>query len=267
MAIIHHLNGGFLHAPPNPRVQCHCLLLEDEGGIALIDTGIGLEDVRNPVERVGVEAIAMAGFQFDEADTLARQLETLGFAPGDVGHVVLTHADPDHTGGLADFPDATVHMALEEARALAGGGWRYRPIQFGHGVNWKLYDTSTERWFGLEARPVELGLETRVLLVPLFGHTLGHCGVAIEQPDGRWALHVGDAYYLRVELDTDDHPVTAIATARADDDELRRASLAELRRLARHHGDVIDMFGYHDPTEFHPAAASTAASDDGAGRH
>jgi glyoxylase-like metal-dependent hydrolase (beta-lactamase superfamily II) len=87
------------------------------------------------------------------------------------------------------------------------------------------------------------------LLVPLFGHTLGHCGVAIHQGD-RWVLHVGDAYYLRIELATDDHPVSQLTRQRADDDGPRRASLEHLRRLARDHGDEIDLFGYHDPTEF-----------------
>lgn len=253
--VIHHLNGGFLHAPPNPRVQCHCLLLEHERGMALVDTGIGLEDIRRPVERIGADAIAWGGFQFDERDTLVRQVQTLGFSPSDVRDVVLTHADPDHTGGLADFPNATVHMSYEEALALAGGGWRYRPIQFSHGVDWKLHGPSDARWFGLEARRVDLPFRGRVMLIPTFGHTLGHCAVAIEQGDGRWALHAGDSYYLRPELETDDHPVTALAVARAEDDALRRASLAELRRLARDHADVIDMFGYHDPSEF-PAEAA-----------
>ncbi|HVL15236.1 MAG TPA: MBL fold metallo-hydrolase, partial [Gemmata sp.] len=89
------------------------------------------------------------------------------------------------------------------------------------------------------------------LLVPLFGHTLGHCGVAARAGD-RWLLHAGDAYYLRVELDRDDHPVSALAAQRADDDATRRQSLDHLRRLARDHADRIDLVGYHDFTEFPP---------------
>jgi glyoxylase-like metal-dependent hydrolase (beta-lactamase superfamily II) len=83
----------------------------------------------------------------------------------------------------------------------------------------------------------------------LFGHTLGHCGVAVRIGD-RWLLHVGDAYYLRVELSTDNHPVSALATMRADDDVLRRESLAFLRFVAQEHGTEVDLFGYHDFTEF-----------------
>ncbi len=35
-----------------------------------------------------------------------------------------------------------------------------------------------------------------------------------------------------------------------DDDELRRTSLAELLRLVRDHTDDVEMFGYHDFSEF-----------------
>jgi glyoxylase-like metal-dependent hydrolase (beta-lactamase superfamily II) len=166
-----------------------------------------------------------------------------------VAHVVLTHGDPDHTGGLADFPNATVHVSAEECADLGTGRERYLPVHFAHGVKWKSHPSSDAVWFGLEARPLELGFGTDVLLVPLFGHTLGHCGVAVRQGQ-RWMLHVGDAYYLRIELSTDHHPVSALTTQAAEDDNQRRASLGLLRRLMRDHQTEIDLFGTHDFTEF-----------------
>jgi glyoxylase-like metal-dependent hydrolase (beta-lactamase superfamily II) len=254
---IHHLNCGWLHAPPNPRASCHCLLLETPTGLALVETGIGRLDVRDPAGRVGPEAIAAAGFQFRDEDTAARQVERLGFGPADVTDILLTHGDPDHAGGLADFPHARVHLAAEELDALRSGNPRYRPPQFAHGPRWVPYPRSEERWFGLEARPVGLGSGAEAQLVWLPGHTLGHCGVAVRTGD-RWLLHVGDAYYLRAELGTDDHPVSALAALRADDDARRRASLSELRRLARDHAAEIDLFGYHDVSEFPPGQAERA---------
>lgn len=89
-----HLNCGWLHAPPHPKACCHCLLLEDPSGLALVDSGIGLEDVMHPDERLGRQLVDLAGFQFDEADTAVRQIERLGYAAADVRHIVLTHADP-----------------------------------------------------------------------------------------------------------------------------------------------------------------------------
>ena len=249
MTSIHHINCGSLQVPPNPKAICHCLLLEDEGGLALIDTGIGLLDVQQPLERIGQPLIDMAGFLFHEEDTAVRQVEKLGLRATDVKHIVLTHCDPDHAGGLADFPHATVHVAKEEHVSVRHGNSRYLPLQFAHGPVWKTYSPSTRRWFGLKARPVALGFESEVLLVPLFGHTLGHCGVAVRQGD-RWMLHAGDAYYLRVELMTDEHPVSVLAAQRADHDDQRNASLEHVRRLAGEHRNEIDLFGYHDPSEF-----------------
>ena len=257
---LHHLNCGVLHAPPNPRAACHCLLLEDRAGLALIDTGIGLEDVERPLERIGQPLIDLAGFQFHAGDTAIRQIERRGLRPADVAEIILTHADPDHTGGLADFPHATVHISAEEHARLETGHWRYLPQHFAHQPHWRTYAASPERWFGLEARRVALSLRADVLLIPLFGHTLGHCGVAVRQDD-RWVLHVGDAYYLRIELTTDEHPVSALAAQRADDDALRRRSLAELRRMARDHSAEIEMFGYHDFAEFPPNTADPATAD------
>ncbi len=250
MTNIHHINCGSLQVPPNPKAICHCLLLEDEDGLALVDTGIGLLDVQRPLERIGQPLIDVGGFRFHEGDTAVRQVEKLGFRTTDVRHVVLTHCDPDHVGGLADFPHADVHVAEEEHASVRRGRFRYLPVQFAHGPVWKTYPASSRRWFGLEARPVPLvGFGCEVLLVPLFGHTLGHCGVAVRQGD-RWVLHAGDAYYLRVELTTDDHPVSMLAAQRAEDNDQRKASLEHVRRLARDHQDEIDLFGYHDPTEF-----------------
>jgi glyoxylase-like metal-dependent hydrolase (beta-lactamase superfamily II) len=249
MTTIHHINCGSMQVPPNPKAICHCLLLEDNSGLALVDTGIGLLEVRSPVERIGQALINMVGLQFNEADTAVRQVERLGLRTKDVAHIVLTHCDPDHAGGLADFPHTRVHVSEEERASVASGHFRYLPQQFAHGPRWQTYPPSSRRWFGLEARPVALGFASEVLLIPLFGHTLGHCGVAVRQGD-RWALHVGDAYYLRVELATDDHPVSQLTAQRADDDAQRRASLEQLRRLARDHAGEIDLFGYHDPGEF-----------------
>jgi len=248
MTTVHHINCGSLHVPPYTAL-CHCLLLEDEKGLALVDTGIGLLDVKHPVERLGQPLIDMAGFLFNEHDTAVRRIEGLGFRTGDVTDVILTHADPDHTGGLADFPHARVHVSEEERASVDRGHFRYVPTHFAHGPKWQTYPASTRRWFGLEARPVALGFASEVLLIPLFGHTLGHCGVAVQQGNG-WVLHVGDAYYLKAETEVDDHPVSALTTQRADDDAQRRASLEQIKRLIRDHGGEVTTFGYHDSSEF-----------------
>lgn len=247
--IVYHLNCGVLHSPPNPPASCHCLLIENGGRLLLVESGIGLQDIANPLERIGQAAIAGAGFQFEERQTACRQIEKLGFRRTEVTDVVLTHCDPDHAGGLADFPDASVHVSNEEYTNLASGRERYSGSQFSHQPQWVTYPPATEHWFGLEARRLSIPGLTDIFLIPLFGHTLGHCGFALRT--GRtWLLHVGDAYYLRAELTNDHHPVSALAKNRADDDSQRRASLASLRRISHEQASDVNMFGYHDFTEF-----------------
>jgi len=248
MTKIHHINCGTLLVPNFPTVVCHCLLLEHETELTLVDTGTGLLDVQKPVKPLGQQLIDMAGFQFNEHDTAVGRIEQLGFSPDDVHHIVMTHCDPDHAGGLADFPNTKVHIAKEVWSHALSGQWRYISGQFEHKPRWQTYDSSQRQWFGLEARPVSLGFSSEVLLIPLFGHTLGHCGVAAQQGEG-WLLHVGDAYYLRAELTEENHPVSALAAQRAHNDQWRQSSLSELRRLLKDHGDEIQMTGYHDITE------------------
>lgn len=258
---IRHVNAGWLEAPPNPRVCCHCLLISDGRSAALVDTGIGLADVADPLRRVGQQAIEMAGFQFDAASTLRRQFERDDFPIESIEHVVMTHLDADHAGGLADFPWAAVHVSAEELAAVERGDTRYRDAQFDHGPRWRAYSAThatEEAWFGLAARRVNVGMNAVVLLVPLFGHTAGHCGVAIEGTDG-WTLHTGDAYYLRGELTDPAHPVDRIAAQRAVNDAARRRSLAELRRLAHDHKDEVRLFGYHDVEELPLTAGGRGA--------
>ncbi|MGE0801645.1 MAG: MBL fold metallo-hydrolase [Lautropia sp.] len=130
---------------------------------------------------------------FDPALAAIRQVEALGFDPRDVRHIVMTHMDLDHVGGLADFPWATVHMHAAEwqqctERRTFKDRKRYRPAMWRHGLRREEYQATGEPWFGLDAVRELRGLPPEMLLVPLFGHTTGHCGVAIDGDQG-WLLH------------------------------------------------------------------------------
>lgn len=256
---VHSINGGTLVVEGYPTVVCHCLLVESPDGLVLVDTGIGLEDVKDPEGRLGRTLIDQAGFQFHEWDTAARRIEAPGHSVEDVRDVVLTHCDPDHTGGLADFPRARIHLTSEELSCVQAGQERHVPSNFDHGPLWQIHEQGERDWFGLESRVVEVEPSIEIRLIPLPGHTKGHAGVAIRRGEG-WVLHVGDAYYLRAELSEPEHPVSALATLRADDDPARRRSLEELRRLARDHAHEIEMLGYHDLDELPGGEAQLAPS-------
>ena len=83
-----------------------------------MDTGIGMLDIADPMGRIGADAVSGAGFQFLEQATAVGKLRQRGLSALGVTHIVLTHADPDHAGGLSDFPNAHVHLSVAELRNI-----------------------------------------------------------------------------------------------------------------------------------------------------
>lgn len=248
MIEIHHLNCVKIVSPFNDNVCGHCLLLKENDHLVLIDTGIGLLDTLYPNERIGQELIDRVGYRFDENQTAVRQIEHLGLDPEKVTDCIVSHLDNDHIGGLADFPKATVHVGIEELENFHSGNPRYLKMPFAHHPIIKTYKKSDFHWFGFEARKISAKIETEIFLIPLFGHTLGHCGVALK-PYNKWLFYLGDAYYLRAELTTLDHPVNEVAKIRADNNDLRIETVAKIRKFANDHPE-IEFFGYHDIDEF-----------------
>jgi glyoxylase-like metal-dependent hydrolase (beta-lactamase superfamily II) len=165
------------------RLDVNCFLLRGEGGLALVDAGIG----------------PAWGEAFGHARAA---LAALGVAPEQIGRVLLTHLHTDHTLGLLDgqaawlphaeicvpstdlayFTDAAVRAALPEesqqhfdvtAGLLAAYAGRITTIEAGE-------------------VPGMPGIE----LLPLPGHTPGHSGYVLHGPETLllWAdtVHVGD---------------------------------------------------------------------------
>lgn len=245
------------------RLACHCLLVETASGLVLIDTGFGTHDVRGPRQRLSWFFLVMLAPDFQLELTAARQIERLGFRLEDVRHIVLTHLDFDHAGGISDFPHATVHvMAEERTVARAQRSWldrqRYRPPQWQLHEHWMEHrHAAGEGWYGFDRVRELPGLPPEILMIPLRGHTLGHAGVAIRTADG-WLLQAGDAYFHRDELDFD-HPhctpgLRFYQWMMEQDRTGRLSNQRRLRELARNRGSEVRIICSHDPVEFEHAA-------------
>lgn len=292
---VHHLNCGTVCPPlgrlirgegglfSRGRMVCHCLLVETDAGLVLVDTGIGLADMADPRERLGPGFVSVLRPRLDPSETAVHQVEALGFSRRDVRHIVLTHLDLDHAGGLSDFPEAEVHVHRPEhaaamQRATLRERERYRPAQWAHGPRFHLYDAGGEPWFGFDCVRQLDGLPPEILLVPIGGHSRGHAAVAVRasagvsadtsgadgapwsRRGGSWLLHAGDAYFYRGEMDPNRRtcPVglDVFQRAVAFDDEARRANQERLRALARDHAARVRVFSAHDDVELERCRAS-----------
>ena len=104
---VHHVNCGSMRPWGAGSLVCHVLLVEADNGLVLVDTGFGTQDCMRPA-RFGPFRRYFFRPSFDVAESAVRQVEALGFHRTDVRHIITTHFDADHIGGLADFPDATL---------------------------------------------------------------------------------------------------------------------------------------------------------------
>ena len=231
-----------------PAMVCHCLLIEGPGGLILVDTGLGTQDLLHPMRRLTPLFLLAAHPRLSPEETAIARIRALGHDPGDVRDIALTHLDLDHAGGISDFPEATIHLHRAEHEAMVGGDLRYRRAQWAHGPRWALHEPDGERWMGFEAVHPLPGCDD-VLLVPLQGHTAGHSGVAIRTGSG-WLLHAGDAFFHHRQLlpEPSAPPGLALFQRLSDHDPgRRRHNQARLRELALAPDSAVRIVCAHDP--------------------
>jgi glyoxylase-like metal-dependent hydrolase (beta-lactamase superfamily II) len=249
------VNGsGNLFSPA--KMICHCLLIEANNGLILVDTGFGTPDIAQPDNLRFIFRNTIRP-KLNLAETAAEQVKKLGYSINDVRHIILTHLDLDHAGGLPDFPNAEVYVSGSEynsAMAMRSfrDKFRYRLSHWSHSPKWKTHTVEGDKWFGFEAvRAIDNG-DTEILLIPLRGHTDGHCGVAIKLSE-KWILHCGDAYFFHGEMSFDKPHCTLglrLFQRLLDSDHKTRVNNQNrLRDLKQNHGNSIQMFCSHDDSE------------------
>ena len=257
---IHHLDCCTMCPLGGPRVWGepgrlvgHVLAIETaRDGVVLVDTGVGLDDVAAPLRRLGPIA-GVGGFPRDPAVTARRQLEAMGFQAGDVRHIVVTHFDLDHAGGIPDFPGATVHLLRAEMDAARTPPTfferqRYRRPHVAAVARWETYATTGEAWRGFAAAQRLTGLADDLLIVPLIGHSRGHAAVAV--PDGdRWWLHAGDAYFRRGDVLGEPGPRAHGWFERLAAWDRSRIAANHQRLAEAMHDPALTVFCAHDPAE------------------
>lgn len=258
---IHHLNcgsmcpiGGKLFPKFFPQeIVCHCLLIEGDDRLILIDTGIGTQDIKD-LRRLGIMSYLLRPVA-DQKLTAIEQIRELGYSPSDVTDIIPTHLDLDHAGGIPDFPQATVHISENELAAATSNSnfmlrQRYRKCHFDSETQWRKFDlTEGETWNGFDCVRSIVGLPPEILLVRLPGHTPGHFGIAIDGGE-KWLLHAGDSYYDHKELNKEKNEPLALRLFQKivhTDYELAMKTQKRLADLKQN--SAIEIFCSHDPME------------------
>ena len=170
------------------RTHYRCMLLASAAGTVLVDAGFGHDRPQPATGRTGelLDALSAAGVTGDDIDI-----------------VVVSHAHGDHIGGLVHrgalaFPRARHVMARAEwEHWTSDGALSTMPEQMA---------TPARRVLPLLAESGQLDvvdpkctITDGVELVPVPGHTPGHCAVAISS-GGAHALFLADAVYDPVQF-------------------------------------------------------------------
>lgn len=241
---------------------CHCILVATpRDGLVLVDTGFSTADCDDP-RRLGRAFHLVTAPRLARAQTAREQIRSLGYDPADVRHLIVTHMDLDHAGGIADFPAATVHLHRREldaarARSTLQEKQRYLPHQWQHHTRWNAVTETGDTWLGLPAVQKLAGIDADIALIPLHGHTRGHSGVVIRTARG-WILHAGDAYFHHYELvDAPSAPagLRIFQSVMQMNGAQRHATQDTLRKLHREHPEVM-ITSAHDPLELVRASYS-----------
>lgn len=223
------LDLGLFDVGPGKRlIRIPAYLLTTEAGRhILFDTGFPATYAAD--ERAAARADGLDRFGrlvgFSAAQTVAGALAAQGLAPGDIGHLILSHGHIDHVGGLPLFAHAEIFLTARERAEPA-------PLYFGAArpIAWP------------EARYRTIGRATQICeglrLIPTPGHTAGHLS-ALLTVGGRSLLLTADAVNRASEPDE--------GFPDADDPATAARSAAKLRRIARQTGAEV-IFG-HEPSQ------------------
>jgi N-acyl homoserine lactone hydrolase len=224
------------------------LLEHPSAGLVLVDTGFNRSIAEGPADararNLGpVGRIMGRHARMRPEQTVVAQLRELGFAPDDVGLLVMTHLHFDHASALCDFPHARVLVSQAEWAAANGRGSvmrGYSKAQFDPRTTYMTidFDGPGAVRHGPFERAVDVFADGSLMLVSTPGHSLGHLSVILRLA-GREALLTGDAAYTMGTLRDGKRP-----QRRGDDKRAFERSLAALAAWDREHPDALVVPGH-----------------------
>jgi glyoxylase-like metal-dependent hydrolase (beta-lactamase superfamily II) len=218
--------AGRLDETGHLLVPYHCLLITTPSRNLLIDSGLG--------HAAATTWSVPAGRMLDS-------LASAGFAPTDIDTVVISHAHPDHIGGLSDGDRLTFPGARHVIEAREWACWtdedqlRRMPDMLTGTARAVLPQLAKADVVDVVQGETEL--VPGVQLVPAPGHTLGHCIVTLAS-GSQQAVFIADAVLDQLQLT---HPAWVSAADMLPDETV--TTRTRLLDAAARDGSLV--FAYH----------------------
>lgn len=206
-------------------------LIRHPDGLVLFDCGMHSELAAEGEMRDTVSLFF--GLGMTEADLVGAQLRERDVDPDSIDVIVLSHLHFDHTGGLAQIPNARVVIQADEWAAGLDGevaainSFRREDYELGHDV---VTPVGEHDLFG----------DGRVTCIPTPGHTPGHQSLRVRLDSGEIILCADCAYFERT---LDGGPLPGIG----HDHEQQARSIATLREMRAGGATLVPG---HDPQAF-----------------
>jgi glyoxylase-like metal-dependent hydrolase (beta-lactamase superfamily II) len=176
-------------------------------------------------------------------ETAVRQLASRGISPESVRWIVLSHFDPDHYGGLKDFPNATVvcradawtHVAGKEGLAALRAHMLPGHLPDDICGRLQLLPQFEGETLGPFAHSLDLFGDGSIRLIDLPGHAPGHVGAWIRGTDEQHYALVADAVWT---ADSIAYPDKGLHRLLAHSTREREATVRLLQKLKASHPNV-----------------------------